>query len=1777
MTSELAEFFATLLRIAKFILDVTLTLICSALLLLASVLPWRLPFIVLELVETCSSLTFQKFQKQAARQFLFSLGDVVIFALVLASLFWPPRWPGLLHTLKLAAKPPRDEDDDSHSGYNLETRFEWIMNAFESYADILLFPLVLVLLLAPWRWLLRGLKLQNFQKSMERAKRSDRPCARMSAFRNWAAWEGINAIMDLPFVVLGLASAVIPTRIKAFISVLLRIDLEDDLEDCEARVYLAMLPILSICDMLAAALAFLAIVNPLRCGAFLRLMSAKWNDKLETTCNLSPDFQKVVLWNARLRSIAIRSGLASLLDLLLLPLGLMVCITLYRAGPLVSAMCSDRVDREPSAAGLTAQEAELPGPVHQMALKQSTLLLCDLLTLPSFVVVFLTRYRYPFMKAQTEELQKSWGPVAHHVAALINSLVLLHDVVLALCMLPLLLTMYRWPKVYQLLRNRWVAVVPLPPVAESDPEAADGIEAPTAFCGIQTRLKLWQELGNLLLDLPLLPLLLIVIFSLWRADLVLQQCWSAEDNCQRRKAVILQFLELLRDVLGFLALLVVCITLLRMPKVLLDIYSQRARRTTGDPRFTLQGVSLRSGGDGDQRLAVQAEGLQLEARDLKDIGTIRINVVSKSFWEEISRVFGASVASLGKALLPFTLKDGKHVKYSDFYPQQASIELRLGGRELKSKLLQLEGSLTFCVQLEHRSPRGSEEVLARLPIPARLLQQAVNQPGETVQVPQELLTVSPESVCGDLLSGAGIRNAMWLSAFSEFWQLLLDVAHLLLFLCLALAPWRLLQCVYFACRPSQVWRGTLARQLSSLLLVKEAMLKIYRRELEPLLNAAAKDPPFRTSEKLREVAAKLLGRLPMPGKNGEMGLLSELQASNDEVAMAFVEKVKNYSFLQNAVSSYWPGLTLGANLLLLKKSFNPQEHALSLEKIASAQSRADDLLLTLAAEVQAASVEFHSPNDAGLLSSACRKPLSEHRRLVQIFACEVLKDYGTLLLGFLLLISVYRLPAVVEGLRQERQADFVQRMRIVLGCQVRLFMWDLWMLFTAILASLLAIVTLVRALEFLRTAFLHCESLEDLRREAWDATKDALNSIGELFILLTFWDSYKTLVYASIFAVLLPAWGLTLLPIWMRIVLWLALCFLPFLLPSASYALWTFAVVVAMFFLIALVKKGSGSGGVPAHLKTMRVSGMNVLVLLSIFADAALLSSLTYLEPVLQMELCFYIATGITIAWLVVMSMPHAMSSDQNCLKSGKFHVALQLLRRCLLPAAVVLLMQMDGEFSRVACLLLAFLSFTSVLGLDLLSQDHLPDAIGLDLVQPPAFLAGLIFVQMVFTAAQNMTSMWPQCAAAVLMPAWVMVFQCLGGIGGPLWVLPLQLGTSTVVLWSALVRAMPAMSAVGGAAVVTLCAVIAMLLSECLAQRRRREAMEKAGVAKVLRQILDKLTKKGMQLENHHTPQICDTLSPQSVAKELQAFEESTRMEGLSVSFLQNRKEWLATLRRGRNDYEMVAECGHQLLEGVCTPPSTLQIFLLMRRRSGRRIPTAIWQIILEYLSDVRYVSKMLGAVVNHFGSGGPGQQLLRAWQVMDNLGQRVAATTAVMDMTQSQILSHSLARVGLPVTVESAAGPSWRGRVVGTTRNGVWVEALDPSSWRNGREAKGIFQFDKVRMEKQSLEERIQEDLQIWWREARGLYGDGCRCGRPLHPPTRGVGWCDCFRRRKYQFCCQNCWASNYNPTPHSDGCNARTARSKDFSGPRRLAPGCPRAVELTEAVAILEPATE
>ena len=69
MPNNLAEFSATLWRIAKCVLDSTLTLLCAGLLLAALCVPWRLPFVVLSSRrETFNKL--EDFQAFAASQLL---------------------------------------------------------------------------------------------------------------------------------------------------------------------------------------------------------------------------------------------------------------------------------------------------------------------------------------------------------------------------------------------------------------------------------------------------------------------------------------------------------------------------------------------------------------------------------------------------------------------------------------------------------------------------------------------------------------------------------------------------------------------------------------------------------------------------------------------------------------------------------------------------------------------------------------------------------------------------------------------------------------------------------------------------------------------------------------------------------------------------------------------------------------------------------------------------------------------------------------------------------------------------------------------------------------------------------------------------------------------------------------------------------------------------------------------------------------------------------------------------------------------------------------------------------------------------------------------------------------------------------------------------------------------------------------------------------------------------------------------------------------------------
>ena len=59
------------------------------------------------------------------------------------------------------------------------------------------------------------------------------------------------------------------------------------------------------------------------------------------------------------------------------------------------------------------------------------------------------------------------------------------------------------------------------------------------------------------------------------------------------------------------------------------------------------------------------------------------------------------------------------------------------------------------------------------------------------------------------------------------------------------------------------------------------------------------------------------------------------------------------------------------------------------------------------------------------------------RHLIRTFVLKVLKDYGALLLGLLLLASMYRVPAMVRGFCRENHSMLTHRVRLVLTCQAR--------------------------------------------------------------------------------------------------------------------------------------------------------------------------------------------------------------------------------------------------------------------------------------------------------------------------------------------------------------------------------------------------------------------------------------------------------------------------------------------------------------------------------------------------------------------------------------------------------------------------------------------------------------------------------------------------------------------------------------------------------------------
>ena len=132
------------------------------------------------------------------------------------------------------------------------------------------------------------------------------------------------------------------------------------------------------------------------------------------------------------------------------------------------------------------------------------------------------------------------------------------------------------------------------------------------------------------------------------------------------------------------------------------------------------------------------------------------------------------------------------------------------------------------------------------------------------------------------------------------------------------------------------------------------------------------------------------------------------------------------------------------------------------------------------------------------------------------------------------------------------RASFTDRLRQAVAHQAWLLALDAWHLVTAVLASLLALVTLVRALDFLAEAALRATSLREVRILALRCAWDAIREIWELLSLFIVWRMYRCIVRAAVFGLLLPASCLVDIPPRLQMLSWVVLCSLPWTLPGTK-------------------------------------------------------------------------------------------------------------------------------------------------------------------------------------------------------------------------------------------------------------------------------------------------------------------------------------------------------------------------------------------------------------------------------------------------------------------------------------------------------------------------------------------------------------------------------------------------------------------------------------------------
>lgn len=1687
MANDFAEFVALLVKLATFLLDMTVNLICLVCLVAAMLLPWRLLAVlygVLAIGET--SLSDQhEYRRFCMNQVLCSLEDLVTVPMFLASLLWPLRWPRLLKSCvnSLTKEPSCDE---RRLNYSRALRACWFKDFWLCIWDVPGLFLAIIALFCPWRTV-SVLEYAPFSKfcscrnvctalrePLLNQGQSHRQCSTFDEALNQMVGcgyvQGFLALLEAPFVAFAIPSVLVPTRTVAFFKVICLTDRGEIC--CDTLLFCVCTPVFALADICCAVLFPLALLNPLRSCRFLgRFNSARRHEPSA--------HEKLWHWHFAIRAEIGIYGLLTLLDLLLLPAACCVALCPHRSWPMLRELCPSPHAEQP--------DDRLPSPVHRVVLQQFGFICLDLVTLPCLLMVLATCYRWPQVlkvikgeplpprdhlqtqngetlggdiqrvAIQTEgnegsegsegqdvmqDLQVPSAPVAEyrpfpglpfHKAVAYNCIIVLHDLLFLPFGLGLLLTMYRVPTCLEAIRS-----------------SAEG----------NFRKVLWGQVAQLLLDLPVLPVLLILLITVWRADYVLAIVRETKDAA-RRRAVLEELLRLLRDAACLLAALLVAGTLVRLPSLLLELWSQHRqaqRRASAEPRaprFRIQQATLvvPAASAADRRPCLAVEAVQdEEIHDVHSIGKLQLEMSSVAFWKEVSDVFGGAIASLGQGLLPMNIVDGKHVPYGDLLSRSVRFEVRLGSSTLLQKLPRLNAGLAFCMDIERFPTTGAPELFLRFVLPLEVVRQATQNRGAVIEFPKHLFDDdAAERVCGTLVNAAaGLRDIFWVVALKQLILLLMDCSHLALLLFCLLAPWRFLGFFGHIRAADDAWIAFLATRAVALATQRKTALASYRSGLEPALNAASKNSSVAGA--LRgmgpaETVLQRLGEQALPPRSLERWLLAELQHSRVKAAQDLGARLVAQSALQEAAATYWSSMSFAANLECSKGRLSPEEHACALGLIEAAQSSADLLaeasLEALGRDADALCAATAAPQ--GLCSGLLTKPLEMQHELVRYSAASAVMDWVAAGLLLLLLLSVYRLPrAWAEFHSGDTKRGFADRLRMATAHQAWLLARDLGHFLSAMLASFLAIVTLVRAIDFLSEALLHTSSLIELRDLGFRCSWEALAELWELISLFTLWRTYRCIVKASVFGLLLPAYGFRGLPSQIRLLLWLGLCCLVYFTPGIELAMGISFAVLMLFFPLML--RGPVRQHKEARSGCVRPTWPNLLALLGLFSEALLLVTAPGLGASLEGRSWGLAAGALAAAWLLLTAVPPSLpvKEGRDCHDSARFQACYHGFRQCLLLPVATVLLTLAAEGHRWAAVLLLFLTASSVLGItdhdssfeppeQLQSQPQLEQivgatsgiiiqdpetrasemvpvqALGLDLASPPLYMAGLALCQLPFLALEIcLAPRLYQVLIAVPGPLWAMGYPLVFGSFGPVWLPILREVLSLIPLWAQLCRLgseeqdlLPEALQIAsdarwywwaGCGALLIVYAVRVFIACRLDLQRRHRAAAASGISHVFRSLACKnslLCRAGNQtsfvvaLRQAAAAVDAGSAPPaQSLAQLMEDFEAFVRVERLNQTFLKNRSDWLQGVRSGCGGYGALAVAGRELLRAVITPP-VAELVVSALKASGRaasRVPRALWAEIIGFVGGAQPLTALLEPGLTHYSRGGPAQQLQQA-----------------------------------------------------------------------------------------------------------------------------------------------------------------------------------------------------